>query len=157
MKILWVKRSTYIDTKITIQYKCILIEFENISAFRVPFFAVHFYRMRWANKYQKINLRKAPSVNDTYIALPGFQHSVSFCEKENQKTQLLSTHPFGNLEDSPRPQIWQTLIIVNMHGPSHCYMSARKPFYALLSVSNKQRSFMPMEVSPVVNGITGMN
>ena len=39
-------------------------------------------------KSWKFSLRKTSSVNDMYIALPGSQHSVSFCEKENQKNPI---------------------------------------------------------------------
>ena len=78
--------------------------------------------VEWINtverKSWKFSLRKASSVNDTYIALPGSQHSVTFCKNENRKTQLLSKHQFKNLEDSCRPRIWRALIIVSVHGPA---------------------------------------
>ena len=47
MEILWVKGSTYINIKLTIYYECTLTEFEDIGAFRMPFFGVHLD----ANKY----------------------------------------------------------------------------------------------------------
>ena len=68
--------------------------------FPMPFFsAVHFWAKKTVEtKSWKASLRKAPSVNDTYIALPGSHHSVSFCEKENQKK---SRERLGNLLSDP--------------------------------------------------------
>ena len=75
-------------------------------------------------KSWKISLRKGGSL--TYIALPGSQHSMSFCERErkpNYKTSI-----FENLEDSCEPRI------------SLSWMCTFQPFYVRLAlpVSNKQ-------------------
>ena len=83
--------SRRVNTKLTIYYKCILTaecveQLKNVET-----------------KSWKVSLRRRqpPSVNVTYITLPGSQHSMPFCEKENQK-------------DSCGPRIWQALDIVNV-------------------------------------------
>ena len=72
--------------------------------------------------------RHAPSVNVMYIALPVSQHSMSFCEKENQKNAITK----------------------------HQYLKTWKIRFLQLRLyifkkTNKQTSFMPMEASAFVN------
>ena len=160
-EILWVKGSTYINTKLTIYYKCILTEIWRHLCFRMPFSWTSTECVEQVkNVEKKVERsasweRQAPSVNVTYITLPVSQHSMSFCEKENQKNaitkhQYLKTWKIRFLQASDLQDL-TSFSIVHVHGPSHCYISSRKPFYDLLPVSNKQTSFMPMEASAFVN------
>ena len=108
-------------------------------------------------KSWKVSLRKACFLCFvTYIALPVSQHLMSFCETEN--TQWITKHQYLKTWKIRccRPLISRimdltSISIVNVHGPSPCYMSSRKHFYDLLPVGNKQTSFMPMEASASVN------
>ena len=106
MEFLWVKGSTYINTKLTIYYKCILTEIWRHLCFRMPFSWTSTECVEQVkNVEKKVERsasweRQAPSVNVTYITLPVSQHSMSFCEKENQKKRNYKTSIFKNLEDS---------------------------------------------------------
>ena len=75
---------------------------------------------------------------------------ISWEGKAKKKTQLqnINTWKPGRF-DSCRDLT--SISIVNVHGPSHRYISSRKPFYNLLPEGNKQTSFMPMEASAFVN------
>ena len=91
MEILWVKGSANINTKLTIYYECILTKVEDTyaSGCRSREFELNVLSKKVKNvetKSWQVSLRKGGSL--TYNAPPGSQHSMSFCEKENQKTQL---------------------------------------------------------------------
>ena len=100
-------------------------------------------------KSWKVSLRKAGSL--TYTYLPGSQHSMSFCVKENQKTQLqnITILKPGRFLHC-RPRIWQALVIVNV---SDVYVPATAKCLQenlstsdLLPISNKQMSLKPMHM-----------
>ena len=104
-------------------------------------------------KSWKVSLRKAPSVNDSYIADYRFpsEHSVSFLRKRKQ---------FKNpLENSCRPRIWRAfIIIVIVYGPAiaKCLQENLSMICSVyVHVSNKQMSLMPMESSAFVNDLLG--
>ena len=79
-----------VNTKLSIYYKCILTEFEDIcaSGFRSREFQLNALCKGRRNGKLK---GQAPSVNVTYITLPGSQHSMSFCGKEIQKNRNYKT------------------------------------------------------------------
>ena len=74
-------------TKLTIYHKCMLTEFEDIcaSGFRSREFQLNALCKGRRNGKLK---GQAPSVNVTYITLPGSQPSMSFCENKNQKNAV---------------------------------------------------------------------
>ena len=137
-----------VNTKLTIYYKCILTEFEDIctSGFRSREFQLNMLS-KWRTSKRQIERsaweRQAPSVNVTYITLPVSQHSMSFCENKNQKNAITKHQYLKTWKISCGPRIWQALvtIIVNVYAPAiaKC-LQENLATPDLQPVSNKQMS-----------------
>ena len=142
VEILWVKALTNINWKLTVYYEYILTEFEDICPSGCRSCEVEQVK-NVETKSWNVSMRKAGSL--TYIALPGSQHSTSFCEKENQKTQLQNINIWKPGRFLRGSDLTNIVVIVNVYAPAiaKC-LQENLSTSDLPPLSNKQMSLKPM-------------